>query len=91
MREALIVWGGWAGHEPEQCASIVEKMLSGQGFKVHVETSTRAFANPLLAQMSLIVPICTQIKIEKEELGAGGNNGVIFLLHQLIKRTGYIF
>ena len=68
MREALIVWGGWAGHEPEQCAGIVEKMLSGQGFKVHVETSTKAFANPLLAQMSLIVPICTQIKIEKEEL-----------------------
>jgi uncharacterized protein len=68
MREALIVWGGWQGHEPEQCAAIVEEMLIGQGFKVQVESSTKAFANPLLTSMSLIVPICTQIKIEKDEL-----------------------
>lgn len=67
-KQALIVWGGWQGHEPEQCAAIVEKMLAGQGFKVQVEPSTRAFANPMLAGMSLIVPICTQIKIEKDEL-----------------------
>ncbi len=67
-RQALIVWGGWQGHEPEQCAAIVEKMLTGQGFKVQVESSTKAFADPMLAGMSLIVPICTQIKIEKDEL-----------------------
>jgi uncharacterized protein len=67
-RQALIVWGGWLGHEPEQCAAIVEKMLLGQGFKVQVASSTRAFADPLLGAMSLIVPICTQIKIEKDEL-----------------------
>ena len=27
MREALIVWGGWSGHEPEQCAPIIKGML----------------------------------------------------------------
>ena len=27
MREALIVWGGWSGHEPEAGAHIVGKML----------------------------------------------------------------
>ena len=27
MREAMIVWGGWSGHEPEQGAQIVRGML----------------------------------------------------------------
>ncbi|MBI1773893.1 MAG: ThuA domain-containing protein [Proteobacteria bacterium] len=68
MREALIVWGGWSGHEPEQCANIIAGMLEGDGFKVHVETSTAAFADPAISQMSLVVPICTMSKIGKEEL-----------------------
>ena len=46
MREALIVWGGWSGHEPEQGAKIVADMLEGDGFKVHVENTTEAFADP---------------------------------------------
>jgi type 1 glutamine amidotransferase len=68
MREALIVWGGWSGHEPEQCASIIAGMLEAEDFKVYVENSTEAFADPSLAGMSLIVPIYTMSKIEKEEL-----------------------
>jgi uncharacterized protein len=68
MREALIVWGGWEGHEPEQGASIVAGMLEEEGFKVHVENSTKAFADPGIAEMSLIVPIYTMSKIEKEEV-----------------------
>ena len=68
MREALIVWGGWSGHEPEQCASIIAQMLEGDGFKVYVENSTEAFADPAIANMSLVVPIYTMSKIEKEEL-----------------------
>jgi type 1 glutamine amidotransferase len=68
MREALIVWGGWSGHEPEQCAKIVAGMLEGDGFKVYVENTTEAFADPAIAEMSLVVPIYTMSKIEKEEL-----------------------
>ena len=68
MREALIVWGGWQGHEPEQCAAIVAEMLRDDGFKVHLETSTQAFASPTLHTMSLIVPIYTMSKIEKDEV-----------------------
>jgi type 1 glutamine amidotransferase len=68
MREALIVWGGWSGHEPEQGARIVEGMLQEEGFKVYVENTTEAFADPAIADMSLIVPIYTMSKIEKEEL-----------------------
>jgi uncharacterized protein len=68
MREALIVWGGWSGHEPEQCASTIAGMLEEEGFKVYVENSTEAFADPGLSDMSLVVPIYTMSKIEKEEL-----------------------
>jgi hypothetical protein len=68
MREAMIVWGGWMGHEPDQGAKIVSDMLTGRGFKVRVETSTRAFADPAIADLSLIVPIITMAKIEKDEL-----------------------
>ncbi len=68
MKKALIVWGGWQGHEPEQCAAVVSEMLAGQGFDVRVETSTRAFAGPEIAGLSLIVPIVTMSKIEKDEV-----------------------
>jgi hypothetical protein len=68
MREALIVWGGWSGHEPERCAGIVAGMLEEEGFRVHVDDTTAAFAAPGLARMSLVVPILTMAKIEKKEV-----------------------
>ena len=68
MREAMIVWGGWNGHEPEQGAQIVRGMLEEEGFKVRVETTTRAFADPSIANLSLIIPLYTMSKIEKDEV-----------------------
>jgi type 1 glutamine amidotransferase len=68
MREALIVWGGWSGHEPERCAGIVRGMLEQEGFKTRVEDNTEAFADPGVAAMSLVVPIVTASKIEKHQL-----------------------
>ncbi|MBO9195252.1 ThuA domain-containing protein [Rhizobium sp. 16-449-1b] len=68
MRKALIVWGGWAGHEPEQCSVIVRDLLEKEGFDVLVEPTTSMFANPDLKDFSLIVPIVTMSKIEKEEV-----------------------
>jgi type 1 glutamine amidotransferase len=68
MREALIVWGGWSLHEPEQCAGVIARLLEAEGFTVYVEGTTEAFADPAIREMSLIVPICTMWQIEKEEL-----------------------
>ena len=79
MREALIVWGGWSGHEPQECATIVKDILEEDGFKVYVEHSTEAFADPSVHDLSLVVPIVTMSKIEKEEiknLTAAVENGV---------------
>ena len=68
MREALIVWGGWSGHEPEQSAAIYKSWLEEDGFKVYVEDTTEAFADPAIKDLSLIIPIVTMSKIEKEEV-----------------------
>jgi type 1 glutamine amidotransferase len=68
MRDALIVWGGWPGHEPEACAGIVRAMLEEEGFRVRLESSTAAFADPAISGLSLIVPIFTRSQIAKEEV-----------------------
>ena len=70
MKQALIVWGGWAGHEPEQCAAVIAGLLRRSGFDVVVENTTEAFADPRLGQFDLVVPIVTMMTIEREELRA---------------------
>ena len=34
MKKALVVCGGWPGHEPEKCAQVVHAMLLRHGFEV---------------------------------------------------------
>jgi uncharacterized protein len=68
MRQALIVWGGWSGHEPEECAGVIRGLLAEDGFDVRVENGTAALADPSIRELSLIVPIVTMSKIEKEEV-----------------------
>jgi type 1 glutamine amidotransferase len=67
MREAMIVWGGWPGHDPDLCASMIRGWLKAEGFGVRIETTTEAFLDPALTNLSLIIPIYTMSKIEKPE------------------------
>jgi type 1 glutamine amidotransferase len=67
-KKALIVWGGWAGHEPDKGAEIVARMLREEGCEVFVENTTDALADPGIHDLSLIVPIYTISTIEKEKL-----------------------
>ena len=67
-KKALIVWGGWDGHTPEQSARFVGNLLEGHGFEVNIEPTTEAFADSGLDAYSLIVPVITMSRIEKEEL-----------------------
>lgn len=68
MREALIFWGGWAGHQPEECAAVIKDILEQEGFKVRAEQGTAVLTDPALKEFSLIVPVMTMAKIEKEEV-----------------------
>jgi type 1 glutamine amidotransferase len=66
-RKALIVWGGWDGHDPDLCASIIGGWLRAEGFDVRVETRTETFLDPTLGSYSLIIPIHTMSRIERPE------------------------
>ncbi|MGO6994017.1 hypothetical protein ACCT11_36325, partial [Rhizobium johnstonii] len=58
-RAALIVWGGWRGHEPPECAEPITTMRDADGFKVYLEHGTEALADPTVHELSLVVPIVT--------------------------------
>lgn len=66
--KALIFYGGWEGHEPEACAAIVEEMLTAEGFDVRSEAGVAVLGEADLASFDLIVPLCTQVSIEKTPL-----------------------
>jgi type 1 glutamine amidotransferase len=68
LKSALIVYGGWSGHDPEECAAIYRRWLHEDGFSVRMATETSAFADPSIHDLSLIVPIFTMSKIEKAEV-----------------------
>lgn len=79
MKSALIVYGGWSGHDPEECAAIYRRWLHEDGFSVRMATETSAFADPSIHDLSLIIPIFTMSKIEKaeaENLSKAVENGV---------------
>ena len=39
MRSALIVYGGWEGHDPEECATIYRRWLHEDGYSVRTATT----------------------------------------------------
>jgi len=72
-RKALIVWGGWDGHEPKQVGEIVDEALRSKGFETEVSNTLDAFLDvEKLKTLNLIVPIWTMGKISNEQV-----NGVV--------------
>jgi type 1 glutamine amidotransferase len=66
---ALIVWGGWDGHEPEPVANILSAELQKLGFSVEVSNTLDAFLDgEKLKALSLIVPVWTMGSIKPEQL-----------------------
>jgi uncharacterized protein len=65
---ALMVWGGWDGHEPKQCADIFAPWLRSQGFTVTVAETLDAYLDAdLVKTLSLIVPIWTMGTITQDQ------------------------
>jgi type 1 glutamine amidotransferase len=68
MKRALIVWGGWEGHEPKQCADIFAPWLQSQGYEVIVSNTLDTYTDKELMQsLNLIVPIWTMGTITPEQ------------------------
>ena len=70
-RKALIVWGGWLGHEPEQVAGVFERTLKSEGFSVEVSDTLASFEDvEKLKALHLIVPVWTMGEISREQVAA---------------------
>lgn len=68
-KKALIVWGGWLGHEPEQVSEIFAKTLKKEGFEVEISTTLESLEDTeKLNELHLIVPAWTMGKISREQV-----------------------
>jgi type 1 glutamine amidotransferase len=79
-RRALIVWGGWEGHEPQAVAQVLRQMLQQDGFDVTLADSLTALSDlGNLMSLDLIVPVWTMGQIGQQQLECACNavrNGV---------------
>lgn len=69
MKKALIVWGGWLGHEPQEVAAIFKEVLEAEGFEVEVSDTLDSLGDKeKLMALDLIVPVWTMGEITKEQV-----------------------
>src|SRR6266542_5352094 len=63
MKHALMVWGGWDGHEPQQCVERFAPWLAEQGCQVTTVNSLDPFADAsLMRAIDLVVMSWTMAK-----------------------------
>ena len=68
VKSALVVRGGWFGHQPVEATDLFIPHLEEHGFQVRVEESPAVYADAAyLAGVDLIVQCMTMSSIEKEE------------------------
>jgi len=67
-KKAVMVWGGWDGHEPKQCVDIFAPYLREQGYEVEISDTLDVYLdNAKLQALSLIVPVWTMGTITREQ------------------------
>lgn len=68
MKKALIVWGGWDGHEPKPCADIAAGLLRAEGFEIEMADTLEAYTDKAkMTALNLIVPVWTMGQISQEQ------------------------
>ncbi|WP_432497368.1 ThuA domain-containing protein [Kineococcus auxinigenes] len=69
QRQALVVRGGWDGHQPVEATDLFIPHLEANGFTVRVEDSPKVYADgDHMAGVDLVVQCNTMSTIEKDEL-----------------------
>ncbi len=67
-KSALMVWGGWEGHEPQQVTELFAPCLIEQGYDVEISNTLDAYVDTEKMQnLSLIVQVWTMSTITKEQ------------------------
>lgn len=70
-KSALLVWGGWHGHAPKECAEIFGLWLEEQNYQVDVSETLDAYRDTnYLKSFDLIVPIWTQGELPRLHTGS---------------------
>lgn len=68
MKRALIVQGGWQGHEPAESAEIMAQALREHDFEVEIADTLDAFKELREKQVDLVIPQWTMGKIAGDQL-----------------------
>jgi uncharacterized protein len=67
-KKVLYVWGGWAGHEPEQCSKIFIPWLESEGAKVTVSQTLDIYLDEtVMNSVDLVIQSWTMGKITREQ------------------------
>jgi type 1 glutamine amidotransferase len=67
-KKALMVWGGWEGHEPKTCVEIFAPLLAAAGMAVEISDTLDVYLDEdKMQSLDLIVPIFTMSTITKEQ------------------------
>ena len=67
-KKAIMVWGGWEGHEPKQCVDVFAPILEEDGFAVTISDTLDTYKDrDLMAEQDLVVPAWTMGQIEGEQ------------------------
>lgn len=68
MKSALVVWGGWEGHEPRQCVDVFVPVLEAEGFQVDVVNTLHAYLDAeKMASLDLVVQSWTMGEISNDQ------------------------
>ena len=69
MKSALVVWGGWEGHDPKETSALIARLLLDDGYTVDVSDSLDTYLDRRkMRAYDLIVPIWTMGTITNEQL-----------------------
>ncbi len=67
-KKAVMVWGGWAGHEPKQCVDVFVPILEQEGFEVTISDTLDTYKDQdLMLAQDLIVPTWTMGSIDGDQ------------------------
>ena len=67
-KTALVVRGGWDGHQPIQATDLFIPHLQESGFEVRIEDSPKVYADATyMAGVDLVMQCMTMSTIEKDE------------------------
>ncbi len=69
MKSAMLVWGGWEGHEPKQCVDVFAPILQADGFQVEVYNTLDIYLDrSKMMSYDLVAQVWTMGKITNEQL-----------------------